>query len=459
MKTNFLKSILALAFMASLSTSCVDDNYTTPTFDCVETTLVKNKEVADIPATAVVQRYTEDDVIEAYAVSSDKEGNFFKTVSFQTLDGSRAFSIPMDVEASFTSFEPGRKVLIKMQNLYTDVSNDGMRIGGLFVSTSGTAGVGRLSRAQVQASIFKSCTVVPEADLVQNVSLFDIKNDIYINKLIELDNVQFTTAALDKTYYVEGASNTVGGATNHLLTDNLGSTVVFRTSSFAAFANKAVNPKSGKVRGILTKFGDTYQFVARYESDIQLTEERFDPLQPYYLENFESVSSTGNNAFIALPGWTNVSMNATIGAPERWEARIFSNNKYAQMSAFGTGESNMDVRLITPAIALNSGAQNFLKFGLKTSFYNGTAVTVWYSTNYSGTGTVAAVNAATWTQLPTIIPSITDNSFATNFYDIIANLSALSGQNVHISFRYQGSTTNPVVTTTYQVDNVQILGE
>lgn len=457
MKTNFLKSIFSLAFIASLSTSCVDDEYATPTFDCVETTLVKNKEVSEIPATAVVKQYLDDDIIEAYAVSSDKDGNFFKSVSFQTLDGTRAFSVPMDVQGTFTTFEPGRKVLIKMQNLYTDFSNGGIRIGGLFVSNSGTPGVGRLTRAQVQASIVRTCDVVAESNLVQNVSLFDLKNDIYINKLIELDNVQFTTDALDDTYYVEGATNTVGGATNHLLTDNLGSTVIFRTSSFAGFANKAVAQGSGKVRGILTKFGDDYQFVARYESDIMLSSPRFQPLQPYYLENFESISNTGNGAFVALPGWSNLSMNA-VSPGERWEARIFSNNKYAQMSAFGTNESNLDVRLITPAITLNPG-QNFLKFGLKTSFFNGTAVTAWYSTDYNGANTVAAVNNATWTQLNTIIPTITDNSFAPNFYDIIANLSSLSGQNVYISFRYQGSTTAPIVTTTYQIDNVQILGQ
>ena len=456
MKTNFLKSYLSLALIAILSISCADDNYETPSFDCIETTLVKNKEVADIPASAIVTRYNEDDVIEAYVVSSDKEGNFFKSVSFQTLDGSKAFSVPMDVEAAFNSFEPGRKVLIKMKGLYTDISNDGMRIGGLFVSSSGTAAVGRLSRPQVRAALFNSCTVKNESELIQTVSLVDLKNDIYINKLIELNNVQFTTAALDKTYYVEGASNTVGGATNHLLSDNLGSTIVFRTSSFAGFAGRPVQTGSGTVRGVLTKFGDTYQFVARYESDINLTLPRFNPLLPTFLENFESLPSTGNNVFVNLPGWTNVSMNGT-GASERWEARIFSNNKYAQMSGFGTGESNIDVRLITPAIALSNGGQNFLKFGMKTSFFNGVALSVWYSTDYNGAGTVAAVNTATWTQLNTAIPSITDPSFAPNFYDIFANLSSLSGQTVYLSFRYQGSTTAPIVTTTYQIDNVQIL--
>jgi len=55
------------------------------------------------------------------------------------------------------------------------------------------------------------------------------------------------------------------------------------------------------------------------------------------------------------------------------------------------------------------------------------------------------------------VPSITDTSYASSFYSIFGNLTSLAGQTVYISFRYQGSTTAPIQTTTYQVDNVQIL--
>ena len=108
-------------------------------------------------------------------------------------------------------------------------------------------------------------------------------------------------------------------------------------------------------------------------------------------------------------------MNSTQANPERWEARIFSNNKYAQMSLFGTSDTNGDVRLITPAINLNNSANDILKFGIKTAFWEGLALTVWYSTNYNGLGDVASINAATWTELTTNIPSITDDGFATNY--------------------------------------------
>lgn len=454
MKTTFFKSILALAFIASFSSSCVnDDDYETPQVACIETTLQKNKEVSEVSAGSTVAQYLQNDVIEAYVVSSDKGGNFFKTISFQTLPTTAqpqpsAFSVPVDVSSTFITFEPGRKVLIKLQNLYTDVRDGGKRIGGIFVSTSGSASVGRLPFAQYRTVLNKSCLIVPEDQLKRTLTIPQLLNDANINTLVELDNVQFSNQAITSTYY--DATNDLGGATNHILTDADGNSVIFRTSSFANFASKPVASGRGKVRGILTKFGSDYQFLARTEDDIKLTGPR---LVPLFSENFESISSTGNGQNVALPGWSNVSMN---GGNERWEARIFSNNKYAQFSPFGLtpAENNVDTRLITPAIDLGtSGVGAFLRFGSKIGFANGEAVTAWISTNYDGSGTVAAVNAATWTQLPATFAAQT-SSFPTNFTSSgNVDLSAYSG-NIYISFRYVGGTNG--ITSTYQIDNVEV---
>lgn len=447
MKTRMLKSVYLLAF-ASLFSSCVnDDNYDIPNLECTETSLVKTKEVSQIPASSTVAQYTGDDVIEAYVTSSDEAGNFFKSISFQTLDGSQGFSVPVDVTSTFTNFEPGRKVMIKMKNLYTDISYGGKRFGALYLD-AGSASVGRLSEADYKKVLNRSCTVVNEDDLVQNVTIAQAKTDAYLNVLIEIEDVQFSDAAITTTYYDQ--ANQIGGGTDHLLTDDNGNSVIFRTSSFANYAGKPVAPGRGKVRGVMTRYNNNYQFIARTENDIQLTGAR---LNPIFSENFESISSTGNNQFVALPGWTNVSMNGT----ERWEARLFSGNKYAQMSSFGTNEPNVDTRLISPALNLNNTANEFFRFGYKTGFANGVALTVWYSTDYSGAGTVAAVNAATWTQFTTPL-NVQDTNYAGNFYGSGAiDLSALSG-NVYIAFRYQGSSPSGI-TTTYQVDNFEVFGQ
>ena len=118
MKTRIIQSALLFAFLGTALTACVNgDDYNTPNLECSETSLVKTKEVSEIPAAATVAQYLGDDVIEAYVTSSDEGGNFYKSISFQTLDGSKAFSVPVDVTSTFINFSPGRKVMIKMKEL------------------------------------------------------------------------------------------------------------------------------------------------------------------------------------------------------------------------------------------------------------------------------------------------------------------------------------------------------
>jgi hypothetical protein len=453
MKATFFKSVLFLALAAGTFVGCVnDDDYQTPSLECTETSLVKNFEVSQVPASSTLTQFTEDKIIEAYVTSSDEGGNFFKTISFQTLPTEanpqpRGFSVPVDATSTFISFDPGRKVFIKLQNLYTDVSNGGIRIGAIFVNSSGVASVGRMPESQLRTALVRSCVVVDEDQLARTLTIQEAKSDANLNTLIDLENVQFADDAINTTYY--DAADDLGGATNHNLVDAEGNSVIFRTSSFANFASRPVADGRGTVRGVMTKFGADYQFMARTERDIQLDGPRLTPL---FAENFESITTVGNNQFIALPGWTNVTMN---GGTEKWEARSFSNNKYAQFSAFGTSETNVDARLITPGINLANTTDEFLRFGSKIGFANGEAVTVWVSNDYDGSGTVAAVNAATWTQLDaTFAPQ--SQTYPENFTGSgQVDLSALEGT-VYISFRYVGSSTG--VTSTYQIDNIEVYG-
>lgn len=265
---------LVLPLMAVILLSgCVnDDDYSTPNLECIETTLVKTMEPQEINATTDIQEYEDDDVIEAYVVSSDKGGNFFKSLSFQTLDGSFAFSVPVDANSLFINFEPGRKVLIKLKDTYNQIYNGSLEIGGINVSM-GFAVVGRLSPAEYKEVLNRSCTVLNEEELLQHPSIPELQNDRYINKLVELSNVQFSNEAVGNTYY--DASNDTGGGTDYLITDEAGNTLIFRTSAFANFGADSIPPQSGSIRGILTKYQDTYQFMVRTEKDIRLNQNRF----------------------------------------------------------------------------------------------------------------------------------------------------------------------------------------
>ena len=57
----------------------------------------------------------------------------------------------------------------------------------------------------------------------RTLTIPQLLNDANINTLVELDDVQFTNAAINSTYY--DPNNVSGGATNHFLTDANGNTV------------------------------------------------------------------------------------------------------------------------------------------------------------------------------------------------------------------------------------------
>ncbi|ESU29186.1 hypothetical protein FLJC2902T_12280 [Flavobacterium limnosediminis JC2902] len=452
MKTRIIKSALLFTFLGTALTGCVNgDDYNTPNLECIETTLVKTKEVSEIPAATEVAQYQEDDVIEAYVTSSDEAGNFFKSISFQTLDGSKAFSVPTEMTSSFVDYQPGKKVLIKMRGLYTDISDGGMRIGGIYVD-GGVAEVGRLTLSQTRNALKSSCTRVDEEQLVKHVSLAQLtaNTDSYLNKLIEVDNVQFSDAAMGKHYYE--SNNDLGSGTNHYITDRTGTQMVFRTSLYSRFAHKLVPFGSGKIRGVLTRFGDTYQFMARYERDVMLDQERFNLADPFFSEDFQSAT---NNTNLNIPGWVNFAQAGN----DLWREKTFTTagvtNGYAEFSAFNSGDASNIVWLVSPAINLGAYTTKILKFEACQHHLDvdspNNRMEVLVSTDFDGTN----VLTATWTTVPYNAPVK-----ATAWYEFLTStvdLSAYSG-NIYVAYKFKGSGTDQTLDGAFQVDNVKVYG-
>ena len=115
-----LKLVLTTAVLASL-VGCVNgDDYGTPDLsnDCIS--IAATKSVQDIAtlANTTVQQYPDSDYIEAYVTSSDEGGNFYKSISFVSVDGAKGFTMPIDDYNLYTRYEPGRKVTINMKDRY-----------------------------------------------------------------------------------------------------------------------------------------------------------------------------------------------------------------------------------------------------------------------------------------------------------------------------------------------------
>ncbi len=453
-----LKLVLTTAVLASL-VGCVNgDDYGTPDLsnDCV--TIAKTKEVSDVTniATATAVPYTTDetltDYIEAYVTSSDEGGNFYKSISMMSLDGLKGFSMPVDNYNLYTEFEPGRKVTIKLdKNRYFNKQN-----GSTVIGSSYNSGVGRISGVEYKDVILRSCEDVNENDIVKNLTVAAAKNDQYLNMLIEFDAVQFTDASLGKKYY-DATLNSIGGATNHEITDQFGNKVIVRVSEFATFASNAVPSFNGKIRGVMTKYNSDYQFMIRTINDVNMTNPRlaidlYPPIGGSALvygatlnEPFTSYTTTNQQVF---PKYIN---DAAVGS-RYWQRKVFGGNTYIQMSSFGgTPEANRTLFLVP----VDMTAASTLSFATNAGFHNGNVLKVYYTTNYVPGSQITSATLVDITSNFTISPGLPSGYPASFTPSGVYNIPAGVTGNGFFVFEYVGNGTSGP-TTTMQLDNIVI---
>ncbi len=458
MKKFILKTVL-LVVTATFLVSCVNsDTYGVPesTLSTFEFTTTKTVLEINAAATTTPTLYTGDDIIEGYVTSNDEKGTFYKSISFQSkqIDGGSApigFSVPINVTTLFgKGFTPGRKVFIKLKGLYIAKVFGSLQIGTLFEGQ-----VGRLPEFEWQNIIFPSATKVSEETLVRTFSLTDAYNDANQNTLVELDNVQFVDESLNRTYYDVDSG---GGATNHLLVSGTGGTQrIIRFSSFAPFTGNQVPTGNGKIRGVLSKFNTTFQFVVRYENDIKLTNTRVD-VYPAFVGNANVFSATVNEPFTSyslnLTNFPKYINDAVVGS-RYWQVKNFSSNNYIEMSGFN-GSGNPGVKAKTYFfVPVDFTAANTFAFKEEIRFNAGEALKVYYvtSANYTAGGIVNLANFTNITSSFNITyPAFgsSENSFNTAGTYTIPTILTGTG---YFVFEY---TSTPTVTTTVQIDDIVI---
>ncbi|MCV9927971.1 DUF5689 domain-containing protein [Flavobacterium sp. LS1R49] len=438
--------VIILAFY-----SCVGDETAIPEFACNQPDLIVNRTVDEVrnSTNLVATKYQYDDIIEGYVVSSDEFGNFFKTISFQTLPtktvSSQGFSIGIDASNSYIDYRVGSKVFIKLKNQFTDVNFGGLRIGSLYVNAYGDATVGRVSQNEYKNVLNTSCNLIDESKLVRYLTVAELLNDDNINTLVEVSNVQFADAAVGHHYFEE--SNNVGGSTNWDLWDKAGNQVIFRTSSYADFSSSLVPNGSGTVRGILTKYGTDYQIMVRSERDVVMTGKR---TVPFFSENFQTVK---NNVNFSLPGWSNIVEKAA----KLWKSIVYAGNGYAEFNTTSTTAAVNIAWLVSPKINMADYKNSVLSFrsaqhDLKVdSPLN--VLEVYVSGDFDGSN----ISKAKWTKLSAKFASLTTP--ARQFISSGGiDLSSYSG-NIHIAFKYIGSGKDKTLNGAFMVDDVVIVGD
>ena len=464
---NIFKNSFIVVLSIGLFSGCVNDTYDTPKFgDCVNPGLTKTKTIADIytiaknpvatPPSVIpnTPTYTTDDIIEAYVVSSDEGGNFYKSMYFQAVDGSKGFNLSVDeVNLYAKNLQPGKKVFLKMKGLaYANPTSFGV---GLIFGAPPTEqyAVDRLPTLEYPKHLIASCDAVSEDAIVRKITLAQVA-DAYLNTLVEIDNVQFTDEAAGGTF----DSNRTDDFDSSIYITDGAKTLTIRTSRFANFAGQKVPTGKGKIRGVLTKYNSTFQIIMRTERDVDMPNPRVDYTPALVGTNSTVFPATVNETFesyVSSPSQTNFPNyinDAAIGS-RYWEVKTFSSNKYIQMTSFGSGGAN-NTYLFVP---VNMTTASAFSFRSNMGFWNGAVLKVYYvlAADYTAGGKIDVTKMTNITSNFTI-PTTPTSGYGTTFvasgnYAIPATVTG----NGYFVFEYAGNANAfPALTTTLQLDNI-----
>ena len=275
MKLNLLKPTAIALLSLFAITSCVkDDDYEIPN-PSGEKPLppfsgkVVTFDVATAQATNTVVTYGADEAIEGYVISSDEGGNFYKKIYIQNEEKTKGVTVVINKSGLYTEFPLGAKVQLRLKGLTSQANNGGVDFGdGIYQGNNNRTGVGQMSEATYKKHLFdkggvrKTLAELAKAD----ASINTLKVEANVNQLITLKGVHFKTADVGKEMHQK--TNDARQGTDYTLTDAQGNTIPFRTSRYAKFKDEKVPAGTLDITGVLTKFGQNWQFMISNYADI-----------------------------------------------------------------------------------------------------------------------------------------------------------------------------------------------
>lgn len=464
-----LSAIMFTVAVAAVGTSC-KKTFDAPPADAPATSITANTTIADLKARHTVAGAIDkidsgsDIIIRGIVIGDDRSGNLYKTLVIQDSTGGLALNI--NGTNLYTSYPVGREVFIKCNNLYLSDYNKQIQLGG-GIQAGSTPALADISTSTINNIIFKGSmnNVVTPKDVTPS-QLGTTMQDRYQNTLIRLTNIEFAPGDTSKTFASAGVTSPSAASYNlnycaNISSNASGASIELRTSNYCNFAAQPLPNGNGTITAIYTIYGTFKQLTIRDANDLNFAGPRCGFAPPptgtiLLNENFESVITTGTTP-IALAGWKNIGPTAGTS----YLGKTFSGNKYAQVTAFNSTAANqlptVKSWLITPALNMNTTTNEKLTFGTIDGFNNGATLKVYYSTDYAGG---ADPSTSTWIQLPATIASGTTTGYAPAFVGSgTINLGTVTGAAVYIAFVYEGGYSPTVKTTTYEIDNVLVVGD
>lgn len=434
---------IIMVMVATLMASCMGSDYAAPGLDpdnapwgnneITETNVVS---IADLKAryasTIASNGYVkieEDMQIKGVVTGNDYAGNIYQQIPVQ--DETGALVVGVSASALHGFLPEGQEILIDLKDLYIGGYGEQCQIGSVYTSpNTGKTGIGRMDRYTWQ----KHFRLIGEADVAKADALaedFDpskLTDASYMEanagKLMTIRRVSFLNADGKSVFAPDdGSVALTSNCANRALREYSSKNIVVRTSTYADFAQEIIPEGTKDIKGIFTRYYDTWQILLRSTDDITdsqtaALEGLFDSQGDFVVEDKQ------------LPEELNYIW--TWSGSYGMKASAFLNNtNYASESW-----------LISPVIDLSQLTSATLTFQQAGNFF---------SDMQADCSVLVSTDRQDWT--PLTVEGWPEGSSWT-FYDSTADLSAYAGQSqVYIAFRY---TSSDMKAGTWEVRNVVV---
>jgi len=336
-------------------------------------------------------------------------------------DETGGLELQIDKTSLFNLYPVGQVVYLRCQDFYLGNYGGIKQFGYIY-----NGGPGRIPTHLVDSAIMldglPDIVNVPEPKTANGATGFTT-NDI--SKLVKLTNVHFQDpgnlyANEDEDY------------PERTVVDANGNTMVLSTSTYANFAADTIPSGFGDIVGILSLYNSEFRLYIRDLDDVQM----YDMLVS---ETFETDPSN----------WTKVS----VAGVESWAYNATDTCMKINGWGTNTGVANEDW-LVSPSFSLANAASPSFSFLNRRRFADTEPqpMTVMITDNYTGD-----VTTTVWDELSAILDPNTATSFAEWVSSGDIDLSAYTGANIRIAFRYKSSGNGSGTATYWDIDDVYVI--
>ncbi|MCG8802708.1 DUF5689 domain-containing protein [Tenacibaculum finnmarkense] len=270
MKIVKLSILVFIIFIVVPFSSCVgDDEFSLPTLSAEKEyeNLKSLTQIASLYQGSLVE-IKEELTTSGYVVSSDRAGNFFKSIFIQDAPENPTIGFEMKINATnlHERYAVGRKIFIKLKGLFLSKSKDGSyQIG---VRNSFGNGIDRIGVNDYVRFIDRGAEIAKITPVLLKINELNEKNQ---NILIKIEKVQAEIKGLKYAWPKAGSVDYSIDRT--LISCDSLQKIIFRNSVFSDFKGLLIPDKKGSITGIFTMLESEKILTIRNTSDVNFTEE------------------------------------------------------------------------------------------------------------------------------------------------------------------------------------------